>query len=74
MPRITSPNWNEALGVCTKHQVPMVPCPQCMEEQDPEIEARVTELDLVHIAMDPDFELKNCFAPSQAWLMERVTA
>lgn len=45
--KVDSPYWNWDLGVCTKHSLPMVPCPTCMAgDGDEDVEFRVEESDL----------------------------
>ena len=39
--KMTSPNWNEVIGVCEKHLLPSVPCPQCIATADSEVEFTV---------------------------------
>ena len=46
--KITSPNWNENLGVCEKHLLPSVPCPACLADGgDEDVEYVVTDTDLL---------------------------
>ena len=42
---LDSPHWNRELGVCTKHMLPSVPCPQCIAKKDPDMEEQKTGLD-----------------------------
>ncbi len=39
---LTSDNWNWQNGVCTKHWLPQVPCPQCIATSDPDMYYQVT--------------------------------
>lgn len=45
--KITSPHWDDALGVCAKHGVPSLPCPACLAgEGDPDLQFVVGTIDL----------------------------
>ncbi len=46
MPILSSPHWHEAIGVCSKHEVPCIPCPTCLETGDEDVEVNFTETDL----------------------------
>ncbi|MDO8581848.1 MAG: hypothetical protein Q7S16_03150 [bacterium] len=48
--KITSPYWDEQLGVCEKHYLPQVPCPACLAgDGDPDLEfvIEATDTDVV---------------------------
>lgn len=40
MATLGSPYWNETTGVCEKHGLPQVPCPQCVATNDEDMERR----------------------------------
>ncbi len=70
MPKLNSPNWNENLGVCTKHMLPELPCRQCMAERDPDITIRLDEIEM----NDPELVVRDLFPPGENgdWQFERV--
>lgn len=71
MAKIDSPYWNE--GICEKHYLPQVPCPQCFATQDPDVEVRLTEMDRVTLDLDPDLSVRALLpAEDGDWLLERV--
>jgi hypothetical protein len=73
MPKLDSPYWNQRDGVCEKHFIPMVPCPQCLAEQDPDVEVRVTETDLLEMDFNPKLKLSHLLPAKHAhWLINRV--
>ena len=78
MPKITSIHWNEETGVCEKHDVPLLPCPTCMAEKDPDIQAEVTESELLSLDYEillPEEErlgIGGFFAPDEQWLVKRI--
>lgn len=41
----SSPYWDEKLGVCTKHWLPQVPCPQCLATNDRDVTFAVSATD-----------------------------
>lgn len=45
MPNVNSPHWNWETGVCSKHNLPQVPCPACMSSNDPELEFSPTPIE-----------------------------
>jgi len=45
MADLTSLNWDEENGVCTKHELPCVPCPACIAEQDEDIEVQLSPIE-----------------------------
>ncbi|MDP2647779.1 MAG: hypothetical protein Q8P35_00840 [Candidatus Yanofskybacteria bacterium] len=46
MAKARSRNWDENQGMCIKHFIPQVPCPQCIAEQDPDVQVVITVIDL----------------------------
>jgi len=58
--RITSSYWDEKNGVCTKHELPSIPCPACLAgEGDEDLEFLITESDRNALDWDPDLRLKD---------------
>lgn len=75
MADINSPHWNERLGVCEKHYLPQVPCPQCLDEHDPDVEVRLTEMDQLVLDFDPGLSVRDLLPHTDGnWLLERVVA
>ena len=73
MPKIDSPFWNEQLGVCEKHLLPQVPCPQCFATRDKDIEVRLTEMDQNVLNSEPGFFVQDLLPVNDAdWLKERI--
>lgn len=69
---IDSPYWN-AQGVCEKHFLAQVPCPQCLAEHDPDVEVRLTEMDQVALDFTPELSVQDLLpAKDSNWLIERV--
>ncbi len=71
MPTIESPNWNETSGVCEKHLLPTVPCPQCLQERDKDISVGLTETDRDCL----DFlgrKVADFFPVGYDWLVQRI--
>ena len=71
MPRITSPYWNEKLGICEKHFVSQIPCQQCLAKHDEDIGVRLTMDDLEQLDAVGAREL---FREDLDWLVERIIA
>jgi len=75
--KICSPNWDETEGVCTIHFIPQIPCPQCLAEEDTDVEVVLTDMDLDFVyaadldTSDPD-GIGGLFSPDQQWLVERI--
>jgi len=42
MANLISPNWNTRYGLCEKHWIPQIPCPECIAEKDKDIEIELT--------------------------------
>lgn len=59
MAKVSSPHWNEQLGVCEKHNLPQPPCPQCLAEKDPDVEIKLTEMDRVALDFDPNLSVRD---------------
>ena len=75
MAKISSQYWNEHTGACEKHHLPHVPCPQCLDEHDSDVEVRLTETDRVVLDFDPDLSVRDLLPTKSAdWLLERVIA
>ena len=75
MAKIDSPYWNEQSGVCEKHYLPQVPCPQCLAEHDSDVEVRLTETEHFALGLDPDLSVRDLLlAKDGDWLLKRVVA
>ncbi len=59
MPILRSSFWNENTGVCEKHFLPAVPCPQCLATNDPDITVVVSEMDRLAMDFDPELKLAD---------------
>lgn len=42
---LDSPYWDRSIGVCTKHLLPELPCPQCIATNDVDMELKITLAD-----------------------------
>jgi len=72
--RLISPNWDEKLGVCTKHYLPQVPCPACMVSHDEDVEVRFSETDCFALEMNSSLSVRDLLPEEDGdWLMERVS-
>lgn len=57
--RLDSSYWNTAIGVCTKHNIPQIPCPVCLlGEGDEDLEIIFDDMD----AMAVDFGSVDSYA------------
>ncbi len=72
MPNIYCSDWDEGVGVCTLHYIPMIPCPQCLAEKNPHIQVHITEVDWVYLDWDDDLSLKDFLPAGHEWLLDRV--
>lgn len=72
MPNIHHPDWDEVNGACGKHGIPMTPCPQCLAEQDPDIQVTLTEADRTQRDWDVTFNISKMFPADKAWLADRI--
>lgn len=58
--KISSPYWDEKLGVCTKHKFPCIPCPACMAgEGDEDLEFVITPSDQAALDWNPELCLED---------------
>ena len=75
MPTIDSPFWDLGLGVCKKHYLPQIPCPECLAEHDSDIEVRLTDTDRLVLDFEPGMSIGTLLPASHAdWLSQRVVA
>ena len=73
MPTIDSPFWDPELGVCKKHHLLQVPCPQCLAEHDRDVEVRLTDKDRLVLDFEPGLSVRALLpAPHADWLSQRV--
>ena len=72
MPIISSPHWDEAAGICRKHSIMMLPCPECMATADPDVEARLTNADQVVLDFEPGTTVRDLLPVNCEWLAGRV--
>jgi hypothetical protein len=72
MPRLDSPEWNLGTGVCEKHGIPQIPCPQCLATQDVDISVYLTPEDVQIMEMDASVQSKDLLPTGQEWLLSRV--
>ncbi len=48
--RIDSQYWDPTLGVCTKHNLPQIPCPACLSgDGDEDLFIQLSEVDRLHL-------------------------
>ena len=52
MPRIHSPVWDEKHGICTKHNLPCIPYPQCLAEKDEDILVMFSDIETDYAAWE----------------------
>ena len=72
MPVISSVHWDESTGVCTKHQIMLLPCPECMADQDEDVEVRLTSTDQSVLEFDLDATVEDLLPNEHAfWLIHR---
>jgi len=84
MPEIDSPHWDWILGVCKKHGLPQVPCPECMATRDSDIEVTISSKEkeilenmqaFAAINEEPIPTVKDLLPADQAdWLATRVVS
>lgn len=43
---LDSPYWDRSIGVCIKHLLPSLPCPQCIATNDVDMERKITPTDI----------------------------
>ncbi len=73
MPEIFGPaHWHEDVQSCSKHAIPMLPCPQCLAEQDPAIQIMLTEADRTVLDWDPDAKTADLMPAEHPWLINRL--
>jgi len=56
MPKFDSPHWDVDAGICMKHQLPQLPCPECIAESDADVEVSFDDTDADILAFDPGLE------------------
>ena len=66
---LSSPYWDEIDGVCTKHWLPSVPCPQCLATRDVDIEVRFSDEDVDVVAADPNLCLADLLPTGFEYLL-----
>lgn len=81
--KIDSPYWNHDAGVCKKHWVQELPCPTCLETQDPDVTVQMSEIDAVFLEGEANLAemegstpptVKDFFPVKHAdWLCTRIT-
>ena len=52
MALMTSEHWNMQSGVCTKHNLPQIPCPKCIANCDEDIEFVLSNEDEMAMTFD----------------------
>lgn len=73
MPNIYGPaHWHEDVQSCSKHGIPMLPCPQCLAEQDPDICISLDESDRMILMWEPDVTKAELMPADHPWLIERL--
>lgn len=73
MPHIYGPvHWHEDVQTCSKHGIPMLPCPACLEERDPAIQVMLDESDRTVLEFEDDVKVADLMPSSDPWLIERL--
>lgn len=73
MPSIYGPvHWHEDVQSCSKHGIPMLPCPQCLAEKDPAIQVMLTKSDHMVLDWEPDVTVADLMPAAYPWLIERL--
>jgi predicted transporter len=63
--------WSEEHQSCAKHGIPMLPCPQCLAEENPNIIVVLDAMDRDAIAWG-EVTLKEIMPADHSWLIDRV--
>ncbi len=72
MPNIHHPDWDEEVGACAKHGIPMTPCPQCLADEDPDIQVTLSEADRNQLSWHGNLKVTDMFPADKAWLAGRI--
>ena len=71
--KIQSVQWDELLGVCVKHGLPTIPCPQCLAGRDEDIEVVLSDIDVLTLEDHPGLAVIDLLPKDHAdWLVGRV--
>jgi len=65
-------HWHDDVQSCSKHGIPMLPCPQCLAEKDPGIQVMLSESDRVQLDWEPKLKIADLMPAGHEWLAERV--